>query len=264
MFDGCPIVRLSDSKKEIRYLLQIFYDGSVDAFSASSKALDFLAVSIMLRLGSKYGIDFIRNEAIVRLEKCFPSTFEEYDKLRRSQYYDAEEKTGIVIKHPILLTKVDAFDVLELARQFDLRSIMKAAWYLAAQNPLEKLADYLEKKRINHTDFTACILGQESLVRANFHGYSEIIYLYQRFRVGYVDPSDKCLELLLNAWHDTSLSFSLSSHDPLSTPEEYSLEAHLDDAAICAECTEEIIHQTNQQRRAIFNGLPSFFMKGMS
>ncbi|KAL4246446.1 hypothetical protein ABKN59_009639 [Abortiporus biennis] len=236
ILDGCPIVHLSDTKEDIECLLSIFYDGLVNPYSSSSsKALPFETVSAMLRLGFKYDIEFIRAEAILRLEKCFPSTFEAYDKLRRSGHYNAKSDAEFLISDPILLRKTDAMEVLKLARQFDLDSLIPLACYVCAQISIEELGESFSDGLITYCDLMRCITGREKFIRTNIDSYSMIFTLIQTTQDTQEDECESaCSKNIIQA-QSRILGYLSLSPDLLRTYEDFFL-GHVEDAGICERC----------------------------
>ena len=75
----------------------------------------------MLRIGKKYKLNHLLNEAITRLQSEFPSTLEEWEVM-------SPEYTHVVFQKGIL------FDIVNLATECGVRSIFPAAYYLCVQD----------------------------------------------------------------------------------------------------------------------------------
>jgi hypothetical protein len=75
----------------------------------------------MLRIGKKYKLNHLHDEAIVRLQSEFPSTLKEWEGL-------SPEYTHIVFQKGIL------FDIVNLATDCGVQSIFPAAYYLCVQD----------------------------------------------------------------------------------------------------------------------------------
>jgi hypothetical protein len=131
--DGCPLLHLADAAEDVKHLLLALYD-KYDAQSLQGslcltgmrrcynprEAVEFNVLAAMIRMGRKYEIDYLREEALVRLTTEFPTTLTEWDKL--PHFY-----TQIVHQNGIL------FDIINLALQNDIKSILPAAYYLCIQ-----------------------------------------------------------------------------------------------------------------------------------
>jgi len=112
-----PVIFLSDKVDDVEVLMSIFYDGircvfcpflSIQFFTLLKcraydlrNRLKFSQVSAMFRLGKKYCIDHLKNEAIARLRHDFPSDFDSWDKLWEDPdsgdiIYDEDLTWGII------------------------------------------------------------------------------------------------------------------------------------------------------------------------
>ncbi|TFK70398.1 hypothetical protein BDN72DRAFT_743683, partial [Pluteus cervinus] len=89
--EGCPIVFLSDTAQDLEFYLKALYNPFPD-----QKPKQFIEVAALLRLGRKYGIDQLRDDALARITYEFPHTLEKWDSrqigsriaLNRSTYVD--------------------------------------------------------------------------------------------------------------------------------------------------------------------------------
>ncbi|KAF7983680.1 hypothetical protein HWV62_19587 [Athelia sp. TMB] len=76
MLDGCPIVQLSDSAKEVQYVLEGIFERKYVAFADK---LPLAVVSAFICLGKKYDIRTLYVEAVKRMFQEVPATLAEYD-----------------------------------------------------------------------------------------------------------------------------------------------------------------------------------------
>ncbi|KAF9034391.1 hypothetical protein BJ165DRAFT_1513537 [Panaeolus papilionaceus] len=112
--EGCPVIHLQDTAEDVTILLTAIYDhGKYD----SMHKIRFKEVSALLRLGSKYDISSLRDNALQRLRAEFPTTLDEWDRL------DVEYKT--------MSDSVDIclFDVITLAYNEGILSILPVLYY---------------------------------------------------------------------------------------------------------------------------------------
>ncbi|KAH8101953.1 hypothetical protein BXZ70DRAFT_1007183 [Cristinia sonorae] len=70
--EGCPIVRLSDTKADPKYFLEALF------YSHNHRAPSFRFVSAMLRFGSKYQVEHLRRGALKRFETIFPRSLGDF------------------------------------------------------------------------------------------------------------------------------------------------------------------------------------------
>ncbi|CAA7266040.1 unnamed protein product [Cyclocybe aegerita] len=78
MVDGCPLVPLSDTAADVRQIMAIFYDNISFLDLRNSMQVD--QISAMLRMGKKYEIDYLMNEALQRLRCNYPTTLAVWDE----------------------------------------------------------------------------------------------------------------------------------------------------------------------------------------
>ncbi|KAJ7116530.1 hypothetical protein C8R44DRAFT_627933 [Mycena epipterygia] len=73
--DGCPIVELSDTAKDVGLLLAALYDPFHYKFAQPVEV-----VAAMLRLGRKYEISSFKDDAISRMHREFPTQLQVWDR----------------------------------------------------------------------------------------------------------------------------------------------------------------------------------------
>ncbi|KDQ59530.1 hypothetical protein JAAARDRAFT_33106 [Jaapia argillacea MUCL 33604] len=74
--DGCPAVHLPDSAEDVTHMLRAIHDWQ---YYPQSEIQSFSAVRAFLRLGKKYDIPFLWNEASRRLRAELPASLPEFD-----------------------------------------------------------------------------------------------------------------------------------------------------------------------------------------
>ncbi|KAF8588747.1 hypothetical protein K439DRAFT_1405782 [Ramaria rubella] len=74
MYDGCPVIRISDTAKDLSNLLRIFYDY---AAKLDWRCPDMLISA--LRLSTKYLIEELRTSTLEILSQEFPSSLEQWN-----------------------------------------------------------------------------------------------------------------------------------------------------------------------------------------
>ncbi|KAL4244415.1 hypothetical protein ABKN59_010190 [Abortiporus biennis] len=113
LYDGCPIVPLSDTAEEVLIMLSALYD-SISHYEQGRRPLPFKDVAAMLRLGIKYEIDKLRNESVHRFEECFPKSLSEDEDPELPeipiQFSDMWEVIGII---PLALSHRDTVSKFE-------------------------------------------------------------------------------------------------------------------------------------------------------
>ncbi|KAI0091090.1 hypothetical protein BDY19DRAFT_933662 [Irpex rosettiformis] len=120
-YEGCPLVRLADDNAdEVAKALTILFDGG-RSFSQQNQRVDLATVVAALRIGTKYGLDTILQEALRRISTCYPAD------LHALQKHPPCSSTC-----PIIWNTEDPIAVFHLARQLDLDRLIPAALYKCA------------------------------------------------------------------------------------------------------------------------------------
>ncbi|KAJ6514132.1 hypothetical protein DFH09DRAFT_998999 [Mycena vulgaris] len=76
VFDGCPVVHLSDNEDDMRYFLKALFDYEFFLPFPEETTLDTLIG--IVRLSTKYQASALRKRALTHLSSCFPLTSAEY------------------------------------------------------------------------------------------------------------------------------------------------------------------------------------------
>ncbi|KAM5544054.1 hypothetical protein V8D89_002240, partial [Ganoderma adspersum] len=83
VFDGQPVVHVSDSAHDFKQLLGMLYDGAKCVIDIHILKLVFaINIAAVARLGHKYHIEWVLKEATRRLRSIFPDTHEDWLKNR--------------------------------------------------------------------------------------------------------------------------------------------------------------------------------------
>ncbi|KAJ6495808.1 hypothetical protein C8R47DRAFT_373214 [Mycena vitilis] len=114
--EGCPVIELYDDLTDIESLLKALFFPN---FLAQT-ALPLSVIRALLRLGRKYDFSGLLNTAVNCLMFENPKTLEEYDA------FPVPYRASRIAYYPGLL-----FDVISLARDYNLQSILPCAYYSA-------------------------------------------------------------------------------------------------------------------------------------
>lgn len=132
--EGCPIVHLSDTAGDVDCLLRAFYGRSVSVSTSlfvnrmiffditsydSKKPQEFAFLAALLRLGKKYDCVMLFADALDRLQTSFSSNLSIFDSRRSSR--------------TIIFYIGLYFDIMNLAQELGIQSILPALLYLALQ-----------------------------------------------------------------------------------------------------------------------------------
>ncbi|TCD68722.1 hypothetical protein EIP91_010006 [Steccherinum ochraceum] len=133
--EGCPVVHLSDSQKDLERFLSAVFDLGNTYYG--TQRLPFSIVSAMLRLGTKYGVDFLRESAIGRLRTIFPP--------RLSDFHNAFTEWALWLESGgdpaneaafsntlVDMKQEDLFEALNLVQSLGLDAFLPQALYCCA------------------------------------------------------------------------------------------------------------------------------------
>ncbi|TCD65195.1 hypothetical protein EIP91_002980 [Steccherinum ochraceum] len=189
LWDGCPVVHLSDSSKSLhRVLCVLFTNDDVLGFK---QGLPFETVAAMLQLGSKYHMQHLRRDAIQRLSSYFTTELHEFINDFVVSTPDDEQPPPNFPEGAIVgMNGCDALAVISLAQAYDVSCLLPSAFYIVAQLELpDILGGHIDQDGTNWSlspaDIQRCLQGQERLRR---RGAKHILY-YEDF-----SPSSECTE----------------------------------------------------------------------
>ncbi|KAI0059069.1 hypothetical protein BV25DRAFT_1829394 [Artomyces pyxidatus] len=161
LFD-CPALRLvDDNAADVEYVLDSMYDMNF----IRARQLKITVVSAFLRLGTKYDIKQLREEAIHRLSICYPNRLYDYYKL---------EDADFVRPIPSDPTHCEEFLVSLLALVYDLKALLPVALYkCCVSTPADAFLPMVDKARglsggtVRHAQLflQTCLAGRAKLVK---------------------------------------------------------------------------------------------------
>ncbi|KAJ7157728.1 hypothetical protein C8R46DRAFT_1225272 [Mycena filopes] len=245
--EGCPLLTIQDEATDVEYLLEALYSPTFLA----RPMLTFPAVSALFRLGRKYEFVELHESAVERLKSENPTTLEEYTARVAGNF-----TTARIVHYPAL-----DFDIIALARENDLLSLLPCAYYSAFVHPvgvargLEALLN--DRPRSDGTvaslaplDLRRCLLGRDKILTAQIQPG----YICGWYRTWAPNPND-CTDLArCTDTHKRRLSGFLDRPQSLrplvkaAAPQGY-----------CATCSEQIAELREAGRKRIWEELPIFF-----
>ncbi|KAJ7188679.1 hypothetical protein C8R46DRAFT_979899 [Mycena filopes] len=247
--EECPLLTLQDEATDVEYLLEALYSPTFLA----RPALTFPAVSALLRLGRKYEFVELYESAVERLKFENPTTLEEY----------AARVTGMarIVHYPALY-----FDIIALARENGLLSLLPCAYYCALGPPdtgglvggfvrIAALLDGIPRNdgtlaSLAPLDLRRCLLGRDKMLTVQ----AKAGYICGWYRTWSPNPND-CIDLArCTDSHKGRLNNFLNSPQNLrplvkvTAPQGY-----------CAPCSEQIAELREAGRKRMWEELPLFF-----
>lgn len=124
--DGCDVVHLfGDDPQEVTYFLKAIYDSSF--FEPPPTMTNILTIAGILRLSTKYDVDYLRGRALKHLDTLYPLTLAEFDKRQDTRTTPWRDNT--------------AFYVAGLARELQLEWLMPPVLYCVCSCPAGDIVD---------------------------------------------------------------------------------------------------------------------------
>ncbi|KAJ7270066.1 hypothetical protein B0H12DRAFT_823555 [Mycena haematopus] len=239
--DGCPLVELPDASIDVEFLLEALYSPT---FLAKT-ALPLSAVAALIRLGRKYDFKELLESAMWRLTFEFPATLEEYDRMRPYKPTRLLGQSGLT------------FDIISLARENDILSVLPCAYYRAVSIfPLNDLLAGIPRPdgtlaSLAPVDLHQCLLGREKLKHVQFQ--KEYAYGWFRFWSPGEDcsgGSEQCAKV-----RDALL------WDHWDTPKVHALWSISSDASkkLCSSCRKSVKELNTAGKKRTWDELPVFF-----
>ncbi|KAF9269481.1 hypothetical protein L218DRAFT_953095 [Marasmius fiardii PR-910] len=153
-FEGCPVVRLYDAPSDvIHFLKALHYVSYFDVYI--SQTIKWACLSAVLRLSSKYQVDFLRQRAYTLLSNLYPTSLAKWDARDSISNLESFEARP--------------FAVCLLAKETGLNTILPAALYLCADSQdINYILEGLESHDNSHIeldwdDKKSCIRARETL-----------------------------------------------------------------------------------------------------
>ncbi|KAJ7609286.1 hypothetical protein DFH06DRAFT_1247331 [Mycena polygramma] len=253
--DGCPVVQLSDDKAEdVEIVLLALYDRNFD----QSHKKTFIQVSAMWRLGTKYGFDELRDDALCRLEYIFPASWSTYSL----RYYYAG--CAPPIQCPIYDYPGFVFDAVNLARTANIMSILPAALYRAGAthqshdviignvlNGLPRVDG--ELAQMSDKDKTICIVATFSLMRKQWGNFD--VWLEA------VGQEGRCIHPELACRRTPKVVKAHYRGSPVShvPPLAYNIDHFYGLANLCPPCEVSVRMRLHETLETLWAELPSVF-----
>ncbi|KDR86000.1 hypothetical protein GALMADRAFT_235186 [Galerina marginata CBS 339.88] len=145
LFEGCPLVHLSDAPKDWENIFSILYDNNASYTYTDQFALPLLAS--MLRLGRKYQFDDMQAQALRRIRRELPDSLAGWDE----NFSDGAKGLVIESDHEI--------DLVNILVEMGIQSLLPMAYFLCIKSlaPVDILRGY------TRDDDSTCRLSTETI-----------------------------------------------------------------------------------------------------
>ncbi|KDQ56620.1 hypothetical protein JAAARDRAFT_79138 [Jaapia argillacea MUCL 33604] len=223
--DECSVVHLSDAAFDVEQLLKMMFERSY--FTAGPQPMKVVAA--LLRLGRKYIIPQIYDEALSCLTTDFPATLKEWNAHKNIDFKR--------------ILEIDSLEVeaIVLARELNLLSILPIAFYRTAAAPyISHAKSILSDRSLSPRDKALVLVGREEL------------FAYQHEQFWTQSLSEDCCRADARPIFDACFKppGTLVLLDPWKEHWQYK---------ICEECCEHGKRVHNLTRRNLWSKLPAIF-----
>ncbi|KAJ3808681.1 hypothetical protein EV368DRAFT_84280 [Lentinula lateritia] len=233
-----PTVRLYDSTEELTWFLKAILDP--EFFEPPPSTTDLSIVGAILRLSSKYDVQFLRRRALLHVQTTYPST------LRAWKRRDTHRSIPPIDNSP--------FAILPLVREFELDWALPAVLYCLCSYNVSQIIDGVTFRTrhltLNEDDKRKVLVGRAELV----HLQTNLSFRCLRStpHTDCSSPAD-CVEQL-RKWLNHASSWNIA--DPLDYLDENwdALEGDL-----CLACFTQSKLDTEATQREIWAKLPLIF-----
>ncbi|KAI0365821.1 hypothetical protein BV20DRAFT_953482 [Pilatotrama ljubarskyi] len=245
-FQGCPVVRLTDSPEDLRRLLRallpvFFPESHIDV-------LNFDQLSAVLRLAHKYRIADVLRQAIAALKGCFFPAWEDYLK--------AEERDHVELPCYTKVEDVHAIPAIHLARLVGCPEILPYAFYRCCRLR-GRIVDGWKREdgTIEHLcreDVARCLDGLHRLAMAEMELTDDIVDV--EAADGCATPRS-CKSEKVALLHDMMPSFKVGSNlDVLGT-----WKLIIGNGPLCPICKDDMLERDIAERQKLWKSLPAIF-----
>ena len=154
-----------------------------------------MTVSALLRMAHKYGLKDFEDEAIIRLKLVFPNTLGSFDKTSY-RYWDRKDYSFISDQARVRLHSHDAIEAVNLARTFNIPSILPCSFYICSRLPIVTLVTGVPNPRgsrsvLSKADQTRCFQG---ILELSLRYMLAIETLWHEMGKGNCDDQKTCQE----------------------------------------------------------------------
>ncbi|EIW57114.1 uncharacterized protein TRAVEDRAFT_76005, partial [Trametes versicolor FP-101664 SS1] len=248
--DMCPVVHLSDSPEDLRHVLRVYMPkGSPSAFFHATPPYSYDMLSASVRLGHKYQMSDILDNALAFLKTYHPTDFDEWSAL---EHYGPPG---------FARSRIYAIGVVNLARLTNEVGLLLMALLVCCTirdeadlvHGFEREDGSLE--RLSRDDLALCFKAKIRLIAESTN------IMLNMFRPE-VDPGcmtrDSCARDFMVIYDE------LEYHrEPLTNPDVSvrapGLTDALEEGEPCEECREMVLSRESSERRAAWKKLPYIF-----
>lgn len=252
----CTALGRSESELQTRlrvahpvYFIRSWYNSKV--------SVSFVEARTILTLGMKYQVQHLVDEALHRLQQCFPATLDLWDRnLHTVAQYP-----------PLRISLYDAVATINLSRRFSLPSLLPSAFYALAQLPKDRClapvyygTDIDDSESLTPRDLKRLLGGIDTLLHMQRYAQDILVNPLTGGTCRYPDVCQDLLERLPARFMAARLTLgydALRDYVP-----------HIQDSLkkipgkLCEPCTLLLMDRFNENRQRIWDELGTTFSLG--
>ncbi|KAJ7188733.1 hypothetical protein C8R46DRAFT_979996 [Mycena filopes] len=264
--DNCPVVELSDTAEEATHLLRALYTPTF----FSQRMLALPVISSLIRFARKYDFRDIVHAIIANhLTHEYPATLQEFDVISNVIANHLTHEYPATLQEFDVISNVDGgykmtrivnyygihFDVIRLARENNITSVLPCAFYRALRKHTEaEIFDGVPRgdgtvATLSPADQRICILGRMMAIRAHTQPDGPYGWLHDSHSRRHCLSTSHCQK----ERHRIALSLLKSSNRYLTL---FSL---IQSTQYCASCAASNMEAVKKGREKAWGLLPTYF-----
>ncbi|KAF7341711.1 hypothetical protein MSAN_02069500 [Mycena sanguinolenta] len=242
LIDGCPAVVLHDAPADVEYLLKAIFDSGF--FERPPAPATFNVVAGVLRLSTKYDVEYLRTRALLHLSAALPRSLAEYDL--RGHVTPFHTETNVT------------FPLLLLVHELALAWALPTALYFAALSTVKRIMDGFSSN--GHNIELPRSLQRTLLIGRNTLVVAQTYHILRCFRTL---PCDGCLrrescQVTSRVLYEAVAGLQLLSPLNLFSPEAWNSIT----SRLCAPCSLAMGQEYQTARQKVWDELPGTFELG--
>ena len=220
--------------------------------------MEFAVLASLIRMGHKYSIPKIMNDALSRLKKYYPTTLSAWD--------DAATREGYVITGP-----TDAFEVVRLARLTETPSLLPSSFFVCCENMCTVSVEHngvapegqLLLNGLSVQDSRRLIRGRENLALGVVERILKFITTCSDLPADYHSSHGECIGKVAGTFYSRTLDGSLGNpqyHAALQPLSEWLFANPPGHPRLqCENCLRILKRNDEKTRAEVWNHLPETF-----
>jgi len=246
LFDGCPLVHLSDTADDVRQLLRMLYRSR--RHWRDDQQLPFSLVASVVRLSHKYEIEDLRDDALARMKTCFSEDLDTWGNTYSSG------GSSVMSFNP-----EDAIEAVNISNLVQDDSMLLLALYACCQLETSILLRGVcradgTKEQLNPKDMETCVNGQKLLLFGSISALNQTWKPQASLSCTRPTECEKSIMRILNFFCRSGYKFSATCESTKS--HEFFINTIHGRGTICADCAQLLTARDLEQCLRAWRRLP--------